>query len=75
LAVGHVLDGIRHEWPMVEAVTPALLALGLAALGVYSESTGACGSRSSPTPSCSSLGVRFCAIALLETRCNPSAPV
>jgi hypothetical protein len=40
LAVGHVLDGIRHEWPMVEAVTPALLALGLAALGVYSESTG-----------------------------------
>ena len=40
LAVGHVLDGIRHEWPMVEAVTPALLALGLAWLGVYSEDTG-----------------------------------
>ena len=40
LSVGHVLDGIRHEWPMVEAVTPALLALGLAALEVYSESTG-----------------------------------
>jgi len=40
LAVRHVLDGIRHEWPMVEAVTPALLALGVAALGVYSESTG-----------------------------------
>ena len=40
LAVGHVLDGIRHEWPMVEAVTPALVALGLAALGVYSENTG-----------------------------------
>ena len=40
LAVSHVLDGIRHEWPMVEAVTPALIALGLAALGVYSESTG-----------------------------------
>ena len=40
LAVGHVLDGIRHEWPMVEAVTPALLALGLAALGVYSKGTG-----------------------------------
>ncbi len=39
LAVGHVLDGIRHEWPMVEAVTPALLALGLAALGVYSVNT------------------------------------
>ena len=40
LAVGHVMDGLRHEWPMVEAVAPALLALGLAALGVYSESTG-----------------------------------
>ena len=40
LSVGHVLDGIRHEWPMVEAVTPALIALGLAALEVYSESTG-----------------------------------
>ena len=40
LSAGHVLDGIRHEWPMVEAVTPALVALGLAALGVYSERTG-----------------------------------
>jgi hypothetical protein len=40
LAVGHVLDGIRHEWPMVEAVTPALVALALAALGIYSEGTG-----------------------------------
>jgi hypothetical protein len=40
LAVGHVLDGIRHEWPMVEAVTPALLALGLAGLGLYSEGSG-----------------------------------
>ena len=40
LSVSHVLDGIRHEWPMVEAVTPALLALGLAALGLYSASTG-----------------------------------
>ena len=40
LSVGHVLDGIRHEWPMVEAVIPALLALGLAALEVYSENTG-----------------------------------
>ena len=40
LAVGHVLDGIRHEWPMVEAVTPALVALGLAALGLYSKGTG-----------------------------------
>jgi hypothetical protein len=40
LSVGHVMDGIRHEWPMVEAVTPAMLALGLAALGIYSEGTG-----------------------------------
>ena len=40
LAVGHVLDGLRHEWPMVEAVIPALLALGLAALEVYSVGTG-----------------------------------
>jgi hypothetical protein len=40
LALGHILDGIRHEWPMVEAVTPGLIALGFAALGVYSESTG-----------------------------------
>jgi hypothetical protein len=40
LAVAHVLDGIRHEWPMVEAVTPALVALGLAALGLYSKGTG-----------------------------------
>lgn len=40
LSAGHVMDAIRHEWPMVEAVTPALLALGLAALGVYSEGTG-----------------------------------
>jgi hypothetical protein len=40
LSLGHLLDGIRHEWPMVEAVTPALVALGLAALGVYSERTG-----------------------------------
>lgn len=40
LAVGHVLHGIRREWPMVEAVIPALVAIGLAALGVYSENTG-----------------------------------
>ena len=73
LAVGHVLDGIRHEWPMVEAVTPALLALGLAALGVYSESTGLW-IAITPTPSCSSLGVRSCAIGPRVTRCNPSPP-
>jgi hypothetical protein len=36
----HLLDGVRHEWPMVEAVGPALLALGVAALGAYSAKTG-----------------------------------
>jgi hypothetical protein len=40
LSPSHLLDGIRHEWPMVEAVAPALLALGLAALGVYSVKAG-----------------------------------
>lgn len=39
LSARHVLDGIRHEWPMVEAVTPALLALVPAVLGVYTERT------------------------------------
>jgi hypothetical protein len=33
-------DGIRHEWPMAEAAAPALVALGLAAVGVYSVETG-----------------------------------
>jgi hypothetical protein len=36
LSAGHVLDGIRHEWPMVETVAPAMLSLLLAALGAYS---------------------------------------
>jgi hypothetical protein len=36
----HVADAIRHEWAMVEATAPALIALGLAALGVYSTRTG-----------------------------------
>ena len=40
LAVDHVMDGIRHEWPMVSSVLPALVALGLAALGVYSVKSG-----------------------------------
>ena len=40
LSTGHLLDGIRHEWPMVEAVGPALLALALAVVGVYSAKTG-----------------------------------
>jgi len=40
LSAGHVFDGIRHEWPMVEAVGPALLALVPAALGVYSANAG-----------------------------------
>jgi hypothetical protein len=33
-------DGIRQEWPMVEAVGPTLVALALAAAGVYSANTG-----------------------------------
>jgi hypothetical protein len=37
---GHVLDGLRHEWPMVESVAPALLALALAVLDVYEVETG-----------------------------------
>jgi hypothetical protein len=40
MSVRRVLDGVRHEWPMVEAVAPALVALGLAALGVYSVKAG-----------------------------------
>jgi hypothetical protein len=40
LAVDHVLDAIRHEWPMVTAVAPALVALTLAALGTYTAKTG-----------------------------------
>jgi len=40
LSAGHLLDGIRHEWPMVEAVGPALVALALAVVGVYSAKTG-----------------------------------
>ena len=40
LAVDHLWDGIRHEWPMVTAVMPALIALALAALGAYSAKTG-----------------------------------
>jgi membrane protease YdiL (CAAX protease family) len=40
LKPSHVLDGVRHEWPMVEAVLPALVALTLAALGIYSVGTG-----------------------------------
>jgi hypothetical protein len=35
-----LLEGIRYEWPMAEAVMPALVALGLAALDVYSIQTG-----------------------------------
>jgi membrane protease YdiL (CAAX protease family) len=40
LSVSHVVDGVRHEWPMVEAVVPAVVALILATLGVYSVKTG-----------------------------------
>jgi hypothetical protein len=40
MSAGHLLDGLRHEWPMVEAVAPTLLALALAAFGAYSVKTG-----------------------------------
>jgi hypothetical protein len=40
LAPSHVAGGIRHEWPMVTAVLPAMIALALAALDVYSPETG-----------------------------------
>ena len=40
LSARHLLDGIRHEWPMVEAVGPALVALALAVVGVYSAKAG-----------------------------------
>jgi hypothetical protein len=40
LTADHLLDGLRHEWPMVEAVGPALAALTLALLDVYSAKTG-----------------------------------
>jgi hypothetical protein len=33
-------DGLEQEWPMAEAVGPALLAMFLAVLGVYSTDTG-----------------------------------
>jgi hypothetical protein len=40
LAVDHVLDAVRHEWPMVTAVAPALVALTFAAAGSYSTKAG-----------------------------------
>jgi hypothetical protein len=40
LAADHVLDAVRHEWPMVTAVAPALVALTFAALGSYSTKSG-----------------------------------
>src|SRR3954451_1464662 len=33
-------ESIRQEWPMVEAVGPSVLALAVAAVGVYSTNTG-----------------------------------
>jgi hypothetical protein len=36
LSVDHLRHGIAHEWPMVESALPALVALGLAGLDVYS---------------------------------------
>lgn len=40
LAVGHLVESVRHESPMVTAVAPTLVALGLAALGAYSAKSG-----------------------------------
>ena len=40
LTVDHVLDAVRHEWPMVTAVVPALVALTIAAVGSYSAKAG-----------------------------------
>jgi hypothetical protein len=40
MSVQGFLLGLRHEWPMAEAVLPALLALGLAVLDVYPKKTG-----------------------------------
>lgn len=40
LALDHLVEGVRHEWPMVTAVTPALLALAIAAVGAYSAKSG-----------------------------------
>ena len=57
LAVDHVLDAVRHEWPMVTAVGPALLALTLAAAGSYSAKTGLWIAMIG-TPSCCSAGER-----------------
>jgi cobalamin synthase len=35
-----LLRGLRHEWPMAKAAGPALVALLLATLGIYSAKTG-----------------------------------
>lgn len=40
LAADHLMESLRHEWPMMTAVVPALVALALAALGVYSAESG-----------------------------------
>ena len=40
LAVDHLVEGIRHEWPMMTAIAPAIVALALAAFGVYSAKSG-----------------------------------
>jgi hypothetical protein len=35
-----VVHALRHEWPVLQATWPAMLALTLAAVGVYSANTG-----------------------------------
>ena len=40
LAFSHMLEGVEHEWPMVLSAIPALVALALAALGVYTAKSG-----------------------------------
>ena len=40
LRLDHMLEGVEHEWPMVLSAIPALVALALAALDVYSAKSG-----------------------------------
>lgn len=40
VGVRTLLGALRHEWPMAKAAGPALVALFLATLGVYSAKTG-----------------------------------
>jgi hypothetical protein len=46
-SVHDVWSALRHEWPVLQATWPAIVALLLAALGVYSTDTQS----TSPSPS------------------------